>query len=53
MEKVKTNTTLEGAGVICLSIGTALLGAGKYLEGSALVIVGAALFYLKYTIRDR
>ena len=51
MQNVKTNVTLEGAGVICLTMGTALLSAGKYIEGSALVVVGAALFYIKYKIR--
>ena len=51
MENVKTNVGLEGAGVICLTMGTALLSAGKYLEGGALIVVGAGIFYIKYAIR--
>ncbi len=51
MEGVKKNATLDGAGIICLTSGLALLEKGDTLSAVVLLLVGAALLALKYYLR--
>jgi len=52
MKHVKTNITLDGAGIICLGIGIGILQGGEdYLMGGTLTVLGAGLLALKYYLR--
>ena len=52
MDGVKTNITLDGAGIICLGIGVSLAQKGEYSWGAVFLAVGGGLLALKYHLRE-